>query len=151
VLNVIPPQRAGDIARQAGVITANGKWCEVDFLTFESIKVPKVHVLGDAIQIAPLMPKSGHMANQHAKVAAAAIIAAFAGEAPDPSPVMSNACYSFITDKDTVHIDSVHQYDKEKKTFLTVPGSGGLSQAPSAVEGEFAFGWARNIWSDMLG
>jgi len=65
--------------------------------------------------------------------------------------VMSNACYSFITDKDTVHIDSVHQYDREKKTFLTVPGSGGLSQAPSAVEGEFAFGWARNIWSDMLG
>ena len=151
VLNVIPPQRAGDIAKQAGVITANGKWCEVDFLTFESIKVPKVHVLGDAIQIAPLMPKSGHMANQHAKVAAAAIINAFAGEPPDASPVMSNACYSFITDKDTVHIDSVHQYDKEKKTFVTVPGSGGLSPAPSAIEGEFAFGWARNIWADMLG
>ena len=124
VLNVIPPQRAGAIAAQAGVITANNRWCEVDFLSFESIKVPKVHVLGDAIQIAPLMPKSGHMANQHAKVAAAAILNAFAGLPPNPAPVINNTCYSFITDKDVVHVDSVHQYDKEKKTFATVPGLG---------------------------
>ena len=52
VLNVIPPQRAGAIARSAGVVTANDRWCEVDFLTFESIKVKNIHVLGDAIQIA---------------------------------------------------------------------------------------------------
>ena len=84
VLNVIPPQRAGAIAAQAGVITANNRWCEVDFLSFESIKVPKIHVLGDAIQIAPAMPKSGHMANQHAKVAAAAILNAFCGSAAQP-------------------------------------------------------------------
>jgi len=150
VVNVIPPQRAGAIAAQAGVITANNRWCEVDFLTFESIKVPKIHVLGDAIQIAPLMPKSGHMANQHAKVAAAAILNAFAGRAPNPTPVINNTCYSFITDKDVVHVCSVHQYDKEKKTFATVPGSGGLSPAPSALEGEYAFAWAKNIWADML-
>lgn len=150
VLNVIPPQRAGAIAAQAGVITANGKWCEVDFLSFESIKVPKIHVLGDAIQIAPLMPKSGHMANQHAKVAAAGILNAFAGRPPNPAPVINNTCYSFITDRETVHIDSVHQYDRDKQTFLAVPGAGGLSPAPSAVEGEYAFAWARNIWNDML-
>jgi NADPH-dependent 2,4-dienoyl-CoA reductase/sulfur reductase-like enzyme len=150
VLNVIPPQRAGAIAAQAGVITANGRWCEVDFLTFESIKVPKVHVLGDAIQVAPLMPKSGHMANQHAKVAAAAILDLLGGRAPNPAPVMNNACYSFVTDRDAAHIDSVHQYDAGKKTFLTVPGSGGLSASPSAAEGDYGFAWARNIWSDML-
>jgi sulfide dehydrogenase [flavocytochrome c] flavoprotein subunit len=150
VLNVIPPQRAGTIAAQAGVITANNRWCEVNFLSFESIKVPKIHVLGDAIQIAPAMPKSGHMANQHAKVAAAAILNAFAGQAPNPAPVISNTCYSFITDKDVVHVDSVHQYDDAKKTFATVPGSGGLSPGPTALEGEYAFGWAKNIWADML-
>jgi len=150
VLNVLPPQRANDIAGQAGVITANNRWCEVDFLSFESIKVPKIHVLGDAIQIAPLMPKSGHMANQHAKVAAAAILNAFAGQAPNPTPVINNTCYSFITDKDVVHVCSVHQYDKEKKTLVTVPGSGGLSPGPTALEGEYAFSWAKNIWADML-
>ncbi|MCC6195875.1 MAG: FAD-dependent oxidoreductase, partial [Burkholderiales bacterium] len=150
VLNVIPPQRAGAIAAQAGVITANNRWCEVDWLTFESIKVPKVHVLGDAIQIAPGMPKSGHMANQHAKVAAAAILNAFDGMPPNAAPVINNTCYSFITDKDVVHVASVHQYDRDKKTFLGVPGSGGLSPGPSALEGDFAWGWARNIWADML-
>ena len=150
VLNVIPPQRAGAIAAQAGVITANNRWCEVDFLSFESIKVPKIHVLGDSIQIAPLMPKSGHMANQHAKVAAAAILNAFAGMPPNPTPVINNTCYSFITDRDVVHVDSVHVYDQEKKTFQTVQGSGGLSPGPTALEGEYAFAWAKNIWGDML-
>lgn len=150
VLNVIPPQRANEIAAQAGVITANNRWCEVNFLSFESVKVPKVHVLGDAIQIAPGMPKSGHMANQHAKVAAAAILNALAGEAPNPTPAINNTCYSFITDKDVVHVCSVHQYDKEKKTLVTVPGSGGVSPAMSAMEGDFAFAWAKNIWADTL-
>jgi sulfide dehydrogenase [flavocytochrome c] flavoprotein chain len=44
----------------------------------------------------------------------------------------------------------VHQYDKEKKTLVTVPGSGGVSPAPSALEGEYAFAWAKNIWADAL-
>jgi sulfide dehydrogenase [flavocytochrome c] flavoprotein subunit len=150
VLNVIPPQRAGAIAAQAGVITANNRWCEIDFLSFESVRVPNIHVLGDAIQVAPLMPKSGHMANQHAKVAAAAVLAMLAGQPVNPAPVLNNTCYSFITDRETVHVASVHQYDREKKTLLTVPGSGGLSPAMNAQEGEYAFAWARNIWADAL-
>ena len=151
VLNVIPPQSAGAIARQAGVITANGQWCEVDFLTFESIRVPGIHVLGDAIQVAPLMPKSGHMANQHGKVAAAAVIAALTGQPINPAPVLNNTCYSFLNDREAVHIASVHRYDAAQKTFVTVPGSGGLSKAPSAREGEYGVAWARAIWKDMLG
>ena len=150
VLNVLPPQRAGNVARDAGVITANDRWCEVDFLTYESIRVKNVHVLGDAIQIAPGMPKSGHMANQHAKVCAAAVLALLADRPPSPTPMLTNTCYSFITDRDVVHIASVHQYDREKKTMVTVPGSGGLSPAMNALEGEYAFAWAKNIWADTL-
>ncbi len=150
VLNVLPPQRAGDIARAAGVVTANDRWCEVDFLTFESIKVKNVHVLGDAIQIANAMPKSAHMANQQAKVCAAAVVALLTGQAPNPTPVLANTCYSFITDVEVVHIASVHQYDTGKKTFLPVPGAGGLSLEPSRIEGNYAFAWAKNIWADTL-
>ena len=150
VLNVVPPQRAGAIARSAGVVTANDRWCDVDFLTFESVKVKNVHVLGDAIQIATGKPKSGHMANQHAKVCAAAVVALLSGRAPSPTPVLTNTCYSFITDKDVVHVCSVHQYDAEKKTVLPVPGSGGVSPAMSELEGRFAFSWAKNIWADTL-
>jgi len=151
VLNVIPPHGAGRIAHDAGVVTANGQWCEVDFLTFESIRVPGIHVLGDAIQIAPLMPKSGHMANQHGKVAAAAVLAALAGQPPNPAPVLNNTCYSFIDDREAVHVASVHRYDAAQKTFLTVPGSGGVSAAKSEHEGDLGFAWARAIWKDMLG
>ena len=151
VLNVIPPQRASAIARSAGVVTANDRWCDVDFVTFESVKVKNVHVLGDAIQPATGMPKSGHMANQHAKVCAAAVVALLSGQAPSPAPVLNNACYSFITDRDVVHVCSVHQYDAEKKTVLPVQGSGGLSPAMSELEGRYAFSWAKNIWADMLG
>jgi NADPH-dependent 2,4-dienoyl-CoA reductase/sulfur reductase-like enzyme len=150
VLNVVPPQRAGAIARSAGVVTANDRWCDVDFLTFESVKVKNVHILGDSIQIAPGMPKSGHMANQQAKVCAAAVVAMLAGQAPNPTPVLTNTCYSFVTDKDVVHVASVHQYDKEKKTVLAVPGSGGVSPGMSELEGRFAFNWAKNIWADTL-
>jgi NADPH-dependent 2,4-dienoyl-CoA reductase/sulfur reductase-like enzyme len=150
VLNVIPPQRAANIARKAGVVTANDRWCDVEFLTFESVKVKNVHVLGDAIQTAPLMPRSGHMANQQAKVCAAAIVALLSGEAPSDKPVLNNTCYSFITDKAVVHIASVHQYDAQMKTFIAVPGAGGLSPAMSEAEGRYAFDWARSTWADAL-
>ena len=151
VLNVIPPQRAGDIAAGAGLANMNQRWCEVDFLTFESTRAPHVHVLGDAIQIAPAMPKSGHMANQQAKVCAAAVIDLLDGRAPDTQAVINNTCYSFVSDRDAIHVASVHAYHAQRKTFLTVPGSGGLSAAASTREGEHAMDWARNIWADTLG
>jgi NADPH-dependent 2,4-dienoyl-CoA reductase/sulfur reductase-like enzyme len=151
VVNLIPPQRAGAIARAAGVVTANNRWCDVDFLTYESTKVKNVHVLGDSIQVAPGMPKSGHMANQQAKVCAAAIVALLSGGSVNRTPVVTNTCYSMTNDTDTVHVASVHQYDAGKKTMLTVPGSGGLSPAPTALEGKYAFAWAQNVWADILG
>ena len=151
VINPLPPQRAGAIAVGAGLATANGRWCEVDFLTMASRVAPDVHVLGDAVQIAPLMPKSGTMANQHGKVAAAAILQLLAGKAPDPVPLYTNTCYSFTSSTDAIHIASVHRYDAAEKTMLTVPGSGGLSTAPSALEGQYGLAWARSIWADMLG
>jgi sulfite dehydrogenase len=96
------------------------------------------------------MPKSGHMANQHAKVAAAAIISLLKGEAVNATPVVMNTCYSFVTASDVVHVASVHQYDAKDKTFKTVPGSGGVSAAASQLEGRYALSWADNIWNDML-
>jgi NADPH-dependent 2,4-dienoyl-CoA reductase/sulfur reductase-like enzyme len=150
VLNVIPPMRAGEVAFKAGLATANQRWCEVDFVTFESKAAKNVHVLGDAIQIAPAMPKSGHMANQHGKTCAAAVVALLTGQSVNPSPVYNNTCYSFVSAKDVVHVASVHRYDADKKTMLTVPGSGGLSAAANELEGVYAFAWAQNIWADTL-
>ncbi len=150
ILNVIPNQSAGSIAVKTGLATANNRWCEVDFLTFESKAQKNIHVLGDAIQVAPLMPKSGHMANQHGKTCAAAVVSLLQGKEPPALPIYANTCYSFVTATDVVHVASVHRYDAEKKTMLTVPGSGGLSAQANALEGQYAMAWARNIWADTL-
>jgi sulfide dehydrogenase [flavocytochrome c] flavoprotein chain len=150
VLNVIPNMRAGDIAVNAGLATANKRWCDVDFLTFESKAAKNVHVLGDAIQIAPAMPKSGHMANQHGKTCAAAVVALLTGKEVNTMPIYNNTCYSFVSSEDVVHVASVHVYDADKKTMLTVPGSGGVSSAANELEGRYAMAWARNIWADTL-
>jgi len=150
VLNIIPPQRAADLARSAGLVNVNNRWVGVNWLTMESTAAPGVHVLGDSTFSAPLMPKSGHMANQHAKVAAAAIISLLKGEAVNATPVVMNTCYSFLSDRDVIHVASVHQYDAADKTFKTVPGSGGVSAAANQIEGRYALSWADNIWADML-
>lgn len=150
VANVIPNMRAGDIAVKTGLATANARWCEVDFLTFESKAHKNIHVLGDSIQIAPAMPKSGHMANQHGKTCAAAVVSLLQGKEPPSLPIYANTCYSFVTAEDVVHVASVHAYDAEKKTMVTVPGSGGLSSAANELEGRYALAWARNIWADTL-
>jgi len=150
VLNVIPPQSAAAIAVQTGLANSNRRWCAVDFLSFESTQEKNIHVLGDAIQTAPLMPKSAHMANQHAKICAAAIIDIFAGRAPEQKPMLTNTCYSYVSDKDVIHVTSVHAYDAEKKTLIAVPGAGGVSAAASGLEGFYAGVWARNIWADTL-
>lgn len=150
VLNVLPNMSAGAIAVQSGLANANGRWCNVDYLTFESTAVKDVHVIGDSTLSAPLMPKSGHMANSHGKVVAAAVVAELSGIEVNPQPMLTNTCYSFVNDKLVVHVASVHQYVAAEKTYKTVAGSGGVSTAPSEQEGVYAWNWAQNIWADTL-
>ncbi len=150
VLNVLPQMSAGEIAIKTGLANSNERWVNVNFLNFESTAHKDIYVLGDSIQVAPAMPKSGHMANQHAKVAAAAIVAELSGWEVNPAPVLTNTCYSFVNERQTIHVASVHQYSDQNKTFEPVHGAGGLSPAPSTLEGVYAWGWAHNIWADSL-
>ena len=150
VLNVLPSMGAGSIAVKSGLANSNARWCNVNYQTFESTAAKDVHVIGDAIQVAPLMPKSGHMANAHGKVVAAAVVAQLSGFTIDPQPVLTNTCYSFVSDKMVVHVASVHQYVVAEKTYKTVAGSGGVSVAPNELEGVYALSWAQNIWADTL-
>jgi len=150
VLNVIPPHRAGDIAAKSGLKLINNRWVDINWLSMEVNGTPGVHVLGDAIFPAPTMPKSGHMANQHGKLAAAAILNLLSGMEPSPTPVVMNTCYSFVDAKQAIHVASVHQYDAATKVVQPVKGAGGVSAARSELEGKVALGWAKNIWADML-
>ena len=87
------------------MITANNRWCEVDFLTFESIKVqehPRARRrdpdrAGDAEVGAHGEPAREGRARRRSSTL-------LAGQPPNPAPVLNNTCYSFITDKDVVHV-----------------------------------------------
>ena len=150
VLNVLPVMRAGALAVQTGLANANGRWCHVNFLNFESTAAQGIHVIGDAIQVAQGMPKSGHMANSHAKVTAAAIVAELQGLEINPHPMLTNVCMSYVDDKHVIHVASVHEYETPKKSFFTIGGSGGVSDVRSDLEGRYAEAWAKNIWADTL-
>jgi NADPH-dependent 2,4-dienoyl-CoA reductase/sulfur reductase-like enzyme len=147
VLNIIPPQRAGRIAQQAGLANVERRWCGVDFLSYESTFLPRVHVIGDAIESG--LPKSAHMANAQAKVCARAVVDLMLGQAPDPQPAFANTCYSFIDDRQAMHISTLYRYDVAKKS-MQAEGPGVLSERASTEEGRDADAWARQIWDDVL-
>jgi sulfite dehydrogenase len=151
VINVVPPMRAGLVAAQAKLITANNRWCGVNWQTTESVAVAGIHVIGDATLSAPAMPKSGSMANNQAKIAASAIVAMMTGKVMNPDPIINNTCYSYVSDSEAMHVTSVHRWEAAQKTLVTVPGSGGVSAQRSQLEKQYADGWAKSIWADSLG
>ena len=151
ILNIVPPQRAGVIAQQAKLITANNRWCGVDWTTMESVAVPGVHVIGDATLAAPAMPKSASMANNHAKICASAVVALMTGKPVNMTPVINNTCYSYVSASEAVHVTSVHRFDPAQRTLVAVPGSSGVSSQRTELEKQYADAWARSIWADTLG
>lgn len=148
VLNLIPPQTASRLALDNGLGNAGGRWCDVDYVTYESRQARHVHILGDALDSG--LPKSAHIATSEAKVCASAIIALLAGEAPDPAPVFANTCYSYVSAEEAMHVANVYRFDVASREMKPAPG-GGVSQARSASEVQEARSWAVNIWHDVLG
>lgn len=150
VLNVIPNQRAGQIVSSAGLVNdPTGRWALVDPLNYASTLHPDIHILGDSQGTG--QPKSGHMANSQAKVCADAIIRSFSGEAPDPSPVTSSACYSPITSKTASWLTASFQYDPATKTMKRVDPSFAEAPRPTSDGMQEMFQWADNIFADSFG
>ncbi len=152
VANVIPPQRAGELALKVDLADDSG-WCPVDQRTFESKKYDDIFVIGDAAD-AGEMGKSGYGASSHAKICAAAIAARITGiEQPEPSYL--NTCYSLITPEHAISVAMVYKLN-DKGTIVGVEGAGGTSPryAPEWVrerEANYARGWFKNMTSDAFG
>lgn len=152
VINIIPPQRAGNIAVAGGLANETG-WCPVNQHTFESTQVPNVHVIGDAA-VAGAMPKSGHTANNIAKMTAASIVSLFRGVRP-PTPSHVNTCYSLVSPEYGISIAAVYRIN-EQGVLQGVKGAGGLSpkEAPRlqrVQEAGYAQGWYQGITQDTFG
>jgi NADH dehydrogenase FAD-containing subunit len=145
VLNLIPPQRAGTIAVQADLVGADKRWCEVDHVTYESVKQKDVHVIGDSTIGLPV-PKSGTVANSMGKICATAIVHRLNGkEAPAMAPI--NTCYSWVSDREAMAVINTFKIDKGKVVQIEAK----LTPSQSALHAEHAEGWARSIWQDILG
>jgi len=152
VVNIIAPQRAGSIATASGLANESG-WCPVNQHTFESTLAPNVHVIGDSA-VAGALPKSGHAANNIAKMTAAAIVSLFRG-AKLPTPSHVNTCYSLVGPEYGISIAAVYRLD-EKGVLDGVKGAGGVSPATvpelfRAQEAGFAKGWYASITADTFG
>src|SRR6267378_2145461 len=113
-------------------VDARAKTVKTDFDTIK----------GDVLNVLPPM-RAGDIANNHGKLAAAAIIELMNGRAPNPQPVIANTCYSFVSDKEVIHVASVHRYDPAQKTLTVVPGASGVSTSRSELEGTYGWAWAQ--------
>ena len=147
VLNVVPRQRAGEVCELAGARNDSNKaWCTVNLATYESTTAPNVHVLGDSVL--SNLPKSGHMATNHAKVCAAAIVELLAGSQPDPNPVVTNTCYSATSGSTSGYVANVFRFEAGKG-YVSQPEGGATSKGD---EKNFSYNesWAKNIWAEVL-
>ena len=145
VVNVIPPQRAGSIARVAGLIGADKSWCPINSTTFESTIHKNIHVIGDAC-VAGAMPKSGYSANSEAKVCAMNIVAVMNGKEPIEMSGI-NTCYSYLSATEAVSVANVYAVKDGK--IIAVPNSGGVSPDLSEAEAVYASSWLKNILTEM--
>ena len=144
VINLIPPQRAGSIAVQADLVGADKRWCEVNHLTYESVKRAGIHVLGDSTTGLPV-PKSGNVANAMGKICATAIVELLNGR-PVPAIPPGNTCYSWVSDREAIAVVNSYKIDGGKVVQIEQK----LTPAQSAAVAQRALGWAQSIWSDML-
>ena len=149
VLNVIPPQKAGAIAHQAGVTNESG-WVPVKHDTFESELVSDIYVVGDATIASP-MPKSGFSANAQAKVAAAAIVDSLAGK-PLAQATYTNTCYSLIAPDYGISVGHLYKVEGGK----IVEASGGVSPSDAdanfrKLEAQYGESWYNAIALDTWG
>ncbi|NTW48781.1 MAG: FAD-dependent oxidoreductase [Chlorobiales bacterium] len=151
VINFIPAQQAGKIARESGLTDESG-WCPINQKTFESLKQANIHIIGDAC-IAGDMPKSGFVASSQAKVAALAVVDLLQGIEPEP-PSLANACYSLIGKNYGISVASVYTFGETGIT--NIKGAGGLTPMDAndgqlSAEATYAEGWYASLCKDIWG
>ena len=144
-INLIPPQRAGTIAVQADLVGADKRWCEVDHVTYESVKHRNAHVIGDATTGLPV-PKSGTIANAMDKICANAVVSLLSGR-PAPAVPPVNTCYSWVSDREAIAVVNAYKIDNGKVVQIEQK----LTPGHSTLYAQHAEGWARSIWTDILG
>ena len=153
VANVIPPQKAGNIAKLAGAADNTG-WCPIDPTTFASKLVPNIHVIGDAI-IGGSAPKSASAARAEGKACAAIVAGLIAGTVPE-SPTLEGICYNTVAPGYAFFMSG--SYQPRDELFGEIVGSGftspinghGLEEVRKR-EADQAQAWFKTITVETFG
>ncbi|MET0876134.1 MAG: NAD(P)/FAD-dependent oxidoreductase [Tardiphaga sp.] len=149
LVNVIPAQMAGRIARDAGLANETG-FCPIDPESMKSKMDPNVFVVGDAC-IPGDMPKSAFSANSQAKVAAMTIRGELANARTFPARY-SNTCWSLIALDDDVKVGGSYEPGegkiKEASTFVSRKGEAADVRKQNYQE---SLDWYAGITADVFG
>ncbi|MDX2259190.1 MAG: FCSD flavin-binding domain-containing protein [Hyphomicrobiaceae bacterium] len=149
LVNVIPAQMAGAIARDAGLANETG-FCPIDPATMRSAKDPNVSIVGDAC-IAGDMPKSAFSANSQAKIAALMVRGELTGAATFPARY-TNTCWSLLANDDAVKVGGRYEAKDGKiaavETFVSKTGEAADLRKATQAEN---IGWYDGITADMFG
>jgi sulfide dehydrogenase [flavocytochrome c] flavoprotein chain len=145
VVNVIPPQRAGAIAVETDLVGGDKRWCEVDHLTYESVKQKNIHVIGDATIGLPV-PKSGNIANAMGKICAMAVVNLLNGKEPAQT-APGNTCYSWVNNREAIAV--VNAYKVENGKVVQIEQK--LTPGKSVEVAQNSLSWRVSIWNDVLG
>ena len=147
LINVIPAQMAGKIARDAGLANQSG-FCAINPDNMKSASDANIYVIGDA-SIAGDMPKSGFSANSQAKVAAMMIRGELAKARTFPARY-TNTCWSLIETDDTVKVGASYAAKDGKiaavETFISKTGESADLRKQTQVEN---IGWYAGIVADI--
>ena len=147
LINVIPAQMAGKIARDAGLANQSG-FCAINPDNMKSASDANIYVIGDA-SIAGDMPKSGFSANSQAKVAAMMIRGELAKARTFPARY-TNTCWSLIETDDTVKVGASYAAKDGKiaavETFISKTGESADLRKQTQVEN---MGWYAGIVADI--
>jgi sulfide dehydrogenase [flavocytochrome c] flavoprotein chain len=151
VANVIPPQKAGNIAGIAGAVDNTG-WCPIDPVTFASKLVPNIHVIGDAC-IGGGIPKSASAANAEAKACASVVASLIAGQSPD-MPKLDGTCYNTVAPGYAFSLSGTYQ--PRDDIFAEIDGTGFTSPVDASrdvrlKEAEIAQAWFHTITAETFG
>jgi NADPH-dependent 2,4-dienoyl-CoA reductase/sulfur reductase-like enzyme len=148
LVNVIPAQMAGAIARDAGLANASG-FCAIDPASMKSAVDPNIYVLGDAC-IAGDMPKSAFSANSQAKVAAMMVRGELVSARTFPARY-TNTCWSLIETDDCVKVGGAYEAKDGKiaaaSTFVSQTGETADLRKQTQAEN---MAWYTGITADIF-
>jgi NADPH-dependent 2,4-dienoyl-CoA reductase/sulfur reductase-like enzyme len=149
LVNVIPAQMAGKIARDAGLANASG-FCPIDPASMRSTQDANIFVVGDAC-IPGDMPKSAFAANSQAKVAAMMARGDLVNSQTFPARYV-NTCWSLIETDDAVKVGGSYAAKDGKiaavDTFISKTGEPASLRRQTQDEN---MGWYTGIVADIFG